>query len=194
MLFFFGWDWATCTRGIYNIPWLLAQFPLVCGKNVRIPFKRRDLCQSGNVHNGRTIPFAMRDFPKCSLWCFSNHLSLPELINWLLGGQVWEDPESWLVVGLNLNPWGGWVGLWCCSSDLESVGLVDSLGLLAQPSNTLFGTSACRTFCEWVVWGWYDGGIIIPLLVLVKEFGNVLELEGNLVVKLEDGCEVVTAK
>ena len=47
---------------------LLAQFPLVCGKNVRIPFKRRDLCQSGNVHNGKTIPFAMREFPKCSLY------------------------------------------------------------------------------------------------------------------------------
>ena len=47
---------------------LLAQFPLVCGKNVRIPFKRRESCQSGNVHSGKTIPFPMRDFPKCSLW------------------------------------------------------------------------------------------------------------------------------
>lgn len=37
--------------------------------------------------------------------------------NWLLGGQVWEDPESWLVVRLNLNRWGGSVGLRCCSSD-----------------------------------------------------------------------------
>ena len=36
---------------------LLAQFPLVCGKNLGIPFKRRDLCQSGNVHDGKTVPF-----------------------------------------------------------------------------------------------------------------------------------------
>jgi hypothetical protein len=31
-------------------------------------------------------------------------------VNWLFGGQVWEDPESWLVVRLNLNRWGGSVG------------------------------------------------------------------------------------
>ena len=38
---------------------LLAQSPLlVCGKNVRIPFKRRELLfQSENVHSGKTIPF-----------------------------------------------------------------------------------------------------------------------------------------
>ena len=59
-------DDVPVTRGIHNINYLLAQFPLVCGKNVRIPFKRRDLCQSG-----KTIPFAMPEFPKCSLWVTS---------------------------------------------------------------------------------------------------------------------------
>jgi hypothetical protein len=54
---------------------LLAQFPLVCGKNVRIPFKRRESCQSGNVHSGKTIPFPMREFPKCSLCDCQSDLS-----------------------------------------------------------------------------------------------------------------------
>ena len=34
---------------------LLAQSPLVCGKNVRIPFQRRELIQGENVHSGKTI-------------------------------------------------------------------------------------------------------------------------------------------
>ena len=46
---------------------LLTQFPLVCGKNVRIPFKRRESCQSGNARKGKMIPFPMWEFPKCSL-------------------------------------------------------------------------------------------------------------------------------
>ena len=39
-------------------------FPLVCGKNVRVPFKRRDFIYvkvGMNVHSGKTIPFAMRE-------------------------------------------------------------------------------------------------------------------------------------
>ena len=58
---------------------LLAQFPRVCGKNVRMPFKKRDLCQSGNVHNGKTIPFAMRESPKCSLCALARHRMLNSL-------------------------------------------------------------------------------------------------------------------
>ena len=46
---------------------LLAQSPLVCGKNVRIPFKRRELFQSENVHSGKPIPFPVREFSKCYL-------------------------------------------------------------------------------------------------------------------------------
>ena len=42
---------------------LLAQFPVVCAKNVRIPFKRRDFFQSGNVHSGKPSFFPSRNFP-----------------------------------------------------------------------------------------------------------------------------------
>ena len=54
------------TRGIYNIPsW---HNSLLCvEKNVRILFKRRESCQSGNALSWKMIPFPMREFPKCSL-------------------------------------------------------------------------------------------------------------------------------
>ena len=58
---------------------LLAQSPLVCEKNVRIPFQRRELIQSENVHSGKTIPFPMREFSKCSLWIW--WLCDPKMIN-----------------------------------------------------------------------------------------------------------------
>jgi len=45
---------------------LLTQSPFVCGKNLKIPFKKIELFQSGYVHSGKTIPFPMRGFPKCS--------------------------------------------------------------------------------------------------------------------------------
>jgi hypothetical protein len=32
-------------------------------------------------------------------------------VNCVFGGQVWEDPESWLVVRLHLTRWAGSVGL-----------------------------------------------------------------------------------
>ena len=49
-------------------------------KNVRIPFKRRELCEDGNIHSGKTIPFSVREFPKCSLWIFGESTSQVPLL------------------------------------------------------------------------------------------------------------------
>ena len=61
------------SRGIYNIPSWHNSLLCVENKCKNSLQKERELFQSGNVHSGKTIPFPIREFPKCSL-CILQHL------------------------------------------------------------------------------------------------------------------------
>ena len=52
---------------------LLAQFPLVCGKKCKNSLQKEGIVPKWDVHSGKTIPFPMREFLKCSL-CKLKHL------------------------------------------------------------------------------------------------------------------------
>lgn len=61
------WDELRYTRGMYNI--LSWHNSLLCVRITwKFAFTRRELCQSGHAHSGKTIPFPKWEFLKCSLW------------------------------------------------------------------------------------------------------------------------------